>query len=317
MKTQLMIFALFGILIISIGISPTFGENGSVVVSTDKSSYSENDVILISGEIKYIALGDQLSLIVQSPNGNIVQLDQMTVGSDKKFSTEINPNGPYWKTPGMYKITITQNENNQGTVSFEFTGTTSVSGEESIIEESIIEESIIEESIIEESIIEESIIEESIIEESIIEEVIDSIITPTTITIQDATDLVSYEIVNGKVINVIPDMDAVSILVYIESIDDGSITLTIPRSVLDATINNEDEQFFILVDGEEVDFEEIITSTDRTLTINFLAGAEEIEIIGTFVIPEFGTIAAMILAVAIISIIAISSKSRLTMLSRY
>jgi len=139
------------------------------------------------------------------------------------------------------------------------------------------------------------------IEEDSIEEVIDSIITPTTITIQDATDLVSYEIVNGKVINVIPDMDAVSLLVYIQSNDDGSITLTIPRSVLDATINNEDEQFFILVDGEEVDFEEIITSTDRTLTIKFLAGTEEIEIIGTFVIPEFGTIAAMILAVAIIS----------------
>ena len=124
MKTQLMIFALFGILITSIGVSPVFGENGSVVVSTDKSSYSESDVILVSGEIKYIALGDQLSLIIQAPNGNIVQLDQMTVGSDKKFSTEINPNGPYWKTPGMYKITITQNENNQATMSFEFTGIT-------------------------------------------------------------------------------------------------------------------------------------------------------------------------------------------------
>ena len=93
MKSQLMIFVLFGILITSVGASPVFGENGSVVVSTDKSSYSESDVILVSGEIKYIALGDQLSLIVESPNGNIVQLDQMTVGSDKKFSTEINPSG--------------------------------------------------------------------------------------------------------------------------------------------------------------------------------------------------------------------------------
>jgi predicted secreted protein with PEFG-CTERM motif len=145
----------------------------------------------------------------------------------------------------------------------------------------------------------------------------DSIITATTIKIQDSTDLISYEIINGKVKNVIPDMDAVSLLVYIESIGDGSITLTIPRSILDATINNGDDEFFVLVDGEEVEFEEIITSADRTLTINFSAGTEEIEIIGTFVIPEFGTIAAMILAVAIISIIAISSKSRLGMLSRY
>ncbi|MBT7473137.1 MAG: copper-binding protein, partial [Nitrosopumilus sp.] len=127
MKTQLMIFTLFGILITSIAVSPTFGENESIVVSTDKSSYSENDVISIYGEIKYIALGDQISLIVQAPNGNIVQLDQMTVESDKKFNTEINPNGPYWKTPGMYKITITQNENNQATAYFEFTGITSPS----------------------------------------------------------------------------------------------------------------------------------------------------------------------------------------------
>jgi|SaaInlV_165m_DNA_3_1040750.scaffolds.fasta_scaffold12177_1 predicted secreted protein with PEFG-CTERM motif len=313
-----MIFTLFGILITSIAVSPTFGENESIVVSTDKSSYSENDVISIYGEIKYIALGDQISLIVQAPNGNIVQLDQMTVESDKKFNTEINPNGPYWKTPGMYKITITQNENNQATAYFEFTGITSPSvNEEAVAEESeaVAEES---EAVAEES---EAVAEEGTVEEAVAEEsevtIIDSIITATSITIQDSTDLISYEITNGKVINSIPDLDAVSLLLYIESTDDGSITLTIPRSVLDATINSEDDQFFVLVDGEEVDFEEIATSTERTLTINFMAGTEEIEIIGTFVIPEFGTIAAMILAVAIISIVAISAKSRPGMLSRY
>ena len=313
-----MIFTLFGILITSIAVSPTFGENESIVVSTDKSSYSENDVISIYGEIKYIALGDQISLIVQAPNGNIVQLDQMTVESDKKFNTEINPNGPYWKTPGMYKITITQNENNQATAYFEFTGITSPSvNEEAVAEESeaVAEES---EAVAEES---EAVAEEGTVEEAVAEEsevtIIDSIITATSITIQDSTDLISYEITNGKVINSIPDLDAVSLLLYIESTDDGSITLTIPRSVLDATINSEDDQFFVLVDGEEVDFEEIATSTERTLTINFMAGTEEIEIIGTFVIPEFGTIAAMILAVAIISIVAISAKSRLSIVPRY
>ncbi len=112
-------------------------------------------------------------------------------------------------------------------------------------------------------------------------------------------------------------MDAVSLLIYIQTTDDGSITLTIPRSVLDASIANGDDEFFVLVDGEEVDFEEITTATDRRLTIEFSAGTEQIEIIGTFVIPEFGTIAAMILAVAIISIVAISAKSRLSIPSRY
>ncbi|MDX1595375.1 MAG: PEFG-CTERM sorting domain-containing protein, partial [Nitrosopumilaceae archaeon] len=55
----------------------------------------------------------------------------------------------------------------------------------------------------------------------------------------------------------------------------------------------------------------------RTLTISFYAGAEQIEIIGTMVVPEFGTIAALILAVAIISIVAVSAKSRLSIIPRY
>jgi predicted secreted protein with PEFG-CTERM motif len=284
-----MIFALFGILIASIGIAPAFGENGIIIVNTDKSSYSDGDIILISGEIKNMVPGDQLSIIVQSPNGNLVALDQLTVGTDNQFSTEIKVGGKLMKTEGTYTIKI-QYRDHSATTSFEFGGVTSSSSNE--LEE----------------------VNDPIINDPVI---INSVVTATTITVQDSTDLVSYEIINAKLLNVIPDMDAVSLLIYIESTDDGSITLTIPRSVLDATINNGDDEFFVLVDGEEVDFEEITTDTDRTLTVEFNAGTEQIEIIGTFVIPEFGTIAAMILAVAIISIIAISAKSRVSLQSRY
>jgi len=271
-----MIFALFGILITSVGTTTAFGQNELIILNIDKTSYLDGETISISGEIKNMITSDQISLIIQSPNGNLVALDQITVGSDKQFSTEIKLGGKLMKQEGTYTIKV-QYGDESITTSFEFGGFI-------VIEDPII---------------------------------VDSIVTATTITIQDSIDLVSYEIINAKLINVIPDMDAVSLLVYIEATDDGSITLTIPRSVLDATINNGDDEFFVLVDGEEVDFEEITTSTDRTLTIEFLAGSEQIEIIGTFVIPEFGTIAAMILAVAIISIIAISAKSRLSILSRY
>ena len=168
-------------------------------------------------------------------------------------------------------------------------------------------------------IVEDTVIEDTVIEDSFIEDplVVNSLVTATTVTIQDSADLISYEITKAKLLNIIPDLDAVSLLIYIETTDEGSITLSIPRSILDSSINGGDDEFFVLVDGEEVDFEEIKTSMDRTLTIEFLAGTEQIEIIGTFVIPEFGTIAAMILAVAIISIVAISAKSRLNMVSRY
>ena len=301
-----MIFALFGILITSISVIPAFGENDSITVTTDKSSYSEDEIISISGEIKYLALGDQLTILITSPNGNIAEIDQVTAGPDKKFNTEITPNGAYWKIPGTYTILVTQDENNQTTISFEFSGVVN-----SFIDEL---DAVIEDAVIEDAVIEDAVIEDAFIEDPL---VVNSLVTATTVTIQDSADLISYEITNAKLLNIIPDLDAVSLLIYIETTDEGSITLSIPRSILDSSINGGDDEFFVLVDGEEVDFEEIKTSMDRTLTIEFLAGTEQIEIIGTFVIPEFGTIAAMILAVAIISIVAISAKSRLSVLSRY
>ncbi len=142
-------------------------------------------------------------------------------------------------------------------------------------------------------------------------------ITDKTIAVEGSSDLIGYVITGGKLLSVMPDVDANSLIISIDATNDGSLKLTIPRSVMDATINGEDDDFFVLIDGEEVEFTETTTSTDRTLTIAFPAGAEEIEIIGTFVVPEFGTIAAMILAVAIISIIAVSAKSRLSIIPRY
>jgi len=279
----------------SVGTPTAFGQNESIILNIDKTSYLEGETISISGEIKNMIASNQISLIIQSPNGNLVALDQMTVGSDKQFSTEIKLGGKLMKQEGTYTIKVQYGEQSI-TTSFEFGGVIDVP--ENALEETIVEDTV-----------------EDIVMEDLA--TVDSIVTATTLTIQDSTDLILYEITNGKITNVIPDLDAVSLLIDIEAIDDGSITLTIPRSVLDATINDNDDEFFVLVDGEEVDFEEITTSTDRTLTIEFLAGSEQIEIIGTFVIPEFGTIAAMILAVAIISIIAISAKSRLSIPSRY
>ena len=55
----------------------------------------------------------------------------------------------------------------------------------------------------------------------------------------------------------------------------------------------------------------------RTLSIGFAAGDSEIEIVGTQVVPEFGPIAALVLAIAIISIIAVSAKTGLRLMPKY
>ena len=52
------------------------------------------------------------------------------------------------------------------------------------------------------------------------------------------------------------------------------------------------------------------------MIIPFYNGSEEIEIIGTFVIPEFGLIAMVVLMVGIISVIAFSTKSKLNIIPK-
>ena len=278
MKAHLSVFTLSVILIASIGMTPAFGQiQDSIVVTTDKASYSEGEIILITGEVRDLLSGTPVSLIVKNDLA-IVFLAQLTVGADKKFSTEFSAGGTM-KAEGTYTIEVTYgNANRTAETTFEFGGVTEI---EDVAE-------------------------------------VKSKVTDTTVSIQGSTDLIGYVITGGKLLSIMTDFDANSLIISIDATDDGSLILTIPRSVLDAVFENgDDDDFFVLVDGEEVDFDESTSSTDRTLTITFSAGAEEIEIIGTFVIPEFGTIAMMILAVAIISIIAISAKSRLSIIPRY
>ena len=139
-----------------------------------------------------------------------------------------------------------------------------------------------------------------------------------TIGVDRTNFVLSYTITGGKVLSVTPDDDASSLIIGISTTSDGKLTITLPRELIDAVgPDGQEDSFFVLIDGEEVDFDETKTTTDRTLTIEFPDGAEEIEIIGSFVVPEFGTIAALILAVAIISIIAVSSKTKLSILPKY
>jgi predicted secreted protein with PEFG-CTERM motif len=109
-----------------------------------------------------------------------------------------------------------------------------------------------------------------------------------------------------------------SLILKIETEGDGHISLAVPRDVLDATEDGSDVDFIVLVDDEEADFTE--TDSDdstRMVEITVSDGASQIEIIGTYAVPEFGTMAAIILAVAIVSIIAVSARTRLSISPRY
>ncbi len=120
---------------------------------------------------------------------------------------------------------------------------------------------------------------------------------------------VPFSISGGTVTSATLNTNDNSIVIMINAEEDGTLTV-LPSTTVQEGI------FMVLVDGEECNEPECEIVGNK-VTVMFPAGAETIEIIGTHVIPEFGTIAAMILAVAIISIIAVSAKSRLSIIPRY
>jgi len=273
MRSHFMVFALTALLVLSIGVSPIFALEEAIVVTTELDSYQEGDKIVVLGEVREVFLGTPVTLRVIAPNGNVVTLAQLDVGTDRTFSTTLTAGGDLWKSQGTYTIMATYGATGANVktaeATFVFGGTTgtgtSTSGQ--------------------------------------------------SLTVEGFG--IGYQITGGSIISITPDIDQSSLIIEIEAVDDGELTITLPRELIDSKIGDADDDFFVLVDAEEVDFDETKTDLERTLTIGFPAGTEEIEIIGTFVIPEFGTIAALILAVAIISIIAVSAKSKLSIIPRY
>ena len=118
---------------------------------------------------------------------------------------------------------------------------------------------------------------------------------------------IPFSIEGGSVTSAQFSSDDNSLTINISSFNDGILTVNPSTDAIRGI-------FMVLVDGEEWDDAEI---NGNEVTVNFPAGTDKIEIIGTFAIPEFGTIAALILAVAIISIIVVSSRTRLNVLPKY
>ena len=236
------------------------------------------DSIIISGILQdNITPGYQVALMVVSPIGNIVSIAQLSPDSDNKFTETIRSGeGGLWKESGTYTIEAKYN-NMKADVKFDF--------DSGIIKSSP-------------SVAAQATIDD---EENI------------TVAVDGEIFSVKYSIENGTVTAAYIDVETKSLIIVIDSLDDGVITLTLPNSL----ITSDEYGYFILVDGEEADnYDESSTSSSTTLTIPFGAGTGEIEIIGSWVVPEFGAIAGLVLAVAIISIIVLSAKTRMNIIPK-
>jgi len=269
----------YRIIFIVIAVGITFGLTPSIAavedpisVSTSRDIYYENDIIIVFGKVTSIL--NELPVTIQLYHeGSLIAVDQVEIALDGTFATDFRAKGNFWKEDGTYIVRAFYTPEKIAEKTFQFFKKPS-SGTSSLF--------------------------------------------PVDIPNSGSFDL-GYSIIGGEVRNIMLKQDNYSLLVEIDADSNGNIVLKLPRENIESKTNDGiDEIFIILIsktgldseDFVEVQFEEIETGPDfRTVRIQFEEDDRWIKIVGTYVIPEFGSIVIIILVVAVSSAIIIS-KSR-------
>ena len=118
----------------------------------------------------------------------------------------------------------------------------------------------------------------------------------------DLSNMVATEITTGKVTSIIAKTAENSIVISLETAEDGVLSVT-TSDFLIRPFN--DGGFLVVADGEKI---HSVKYENKILTIPYTAQTEKVEVYGSYVIPEFGTIAVLVLAAAVVSIIVLSRK---------
>jgi len=260
-----------------------------ITINTDKSVYDHTDIITITGTVDPVDLNDvPVTILFVNQYNSIVEIDQLLVNSDGSWSGQIvlNPENRLQSEDGIYEIRAQYGSGTEITTSIELMNAVETETSEEVETRMTV--------------------------------------TGTTGTIE--TDVIGpdgeqfYKLAAGQIeydatCNISPaffaNADDDSIVIYLDPTNDGILAVTLHEDLIKPF---EDGTFAVIVNNEEMqDF----TQVGNTLTIPCAVGTEKIEIHGSWAIPEFGVIAAMILAVAIVSIIVVTAKTKLSLVPRY
>jgi predicted secreted protein with PEFG-CTERM motif len=262
-------FRIFAILMILTFISTgtALASSSLISVQTDNDNYDEGNTIVISGQIETI-IGDTQVTLQLFKEGNMVEIAQIKVSADGNYSHTIIAEGNLWKNQGEYTVKVTYGEGNVAETNFLFTPTSAVLETTDIFE-------------------------------------VDAG--------NSGTFDIPYTIRGGTLLDISIDKDIFGLVIKIDASDEGKLVLDLPRKYIDAEKQNgKDEIFIILIEKINNDIvetqynEETSYSETRTLTINFEEGDSSIQIIGTYVIPEFGTIVMIVLTMGIMASILLT-----------
>jgi predicted secreted protein with PEFG-CTERM motif len=249
-----------------------------ITVTADKGS----DTITVTG--KTVSKLTDVTFRVTSPSGNnVVSIGQLSPDNDGNFVKEFKI-GPTWTENGFYKVTAMQGIGNNSLYKLSvFVEVANGMAKRTSVSESNMEGVFKPNE-------NNAATDKGLMLDAIVVENGSSMFEVTGITDRVSQDITLKVIApNGNVVKV----------AQISPMLDGNFAAQI-------TVGGPlwKQNGFYTVTVQQFDDPKYTAST-------------EVDIKDGVVVPEFGTIAAMILAVAIISIIAVSAKSRLSIIPRY
>ena len=241
-----------------------------ITLSTSGDIYYNGDHVVIFGSVD--TFFENLPITIQIYHEtNLVGVAQVPVAKDGTFVSSFYATGSKWKDEGSYTVRAQYTPTQMAETTFEFFG--------------------------------------QAIDKS-------SAAFPVDIPNSGTFD-VGYTVRGGEVKNIIMNQERYSLIVETTMNSNGNLILKLPRDSFDAQNNNADTTFIILIskqnnvaiDFVQVEYEEIAVSSDyRTIRIPLEEGDKWVEVIGTYVIPEFGSIVIIILVVAVSSAIIVSKS---------
>ncbi|MBM3896768.1 MAG: hypothetical protein FJ360_03385 [Thaumarchaeota archaeon] len=123
----------------------------------------------------------------------------------------------------------------------------------------------------------------------------------------DASFEIPYEL-NGDMIAMAVDKETISFLIGITNVEDSNFVISLPSELISA----ENNEFVVLVDGVEVDY--VVSTQNNAATLQFFvpADSQEVEIVGTRVIPEFpGVLVVFATMIVIVTLVTKIGKFRI------
>ena len=254
-----------------------------MTLNTDNQVYDHTSTIILTGNVFPVDLrGSEVTIVCKSPGGTgVCGIQQVQPNSDGDFSVMFNTSSSLFKADGIYEFEAKYSSLADATISVELVNAIETS-------------------------------ESSASESSGMGTSVTGTITtqPGSILHELSAGQLEYDMTCDADPAFFANSDDDSIVIYLDPKNDGIITITLHEELIKPF---DDGTFAVIANNQEMqDF----TQVGNTLTIPCTVGTEKIEIHGSWAIPEFGVIAAMILAVAIVSIIVVTTKTRLSIVQR-